>query len=209
MSNYTLDQAQRDIAQLRFLLTSLSNAGKLGNPIITGSITLPDNSVWNSTGLAPPLPLASGGTGVSAASDAALLAAIGAAPTASPTFTGTVTGPDGSTWTSTGINKEAWSNLSISLFTVTTARYKKISLSNFIALQLELTAFTGSDGNTIATLPSGYRPATTCDFPGESNSNTYGGTQTPHINISTAGVISMWGVGGTHSFAGAWLVPLD
>jgi hypothetical protein len=99
MGNYSLDQAQRDIANTRFLIQALANAGAFTNLSATGTVTFPDGSTWTVSGvsLAAPLPLAQGGTGFVAASNAALLTHIGAAPLASPTFTGTVTFPDGST----------------------------------------------------------------------------------------------------------------
>lgn len=114
MSNYSLQQAQIDIANTRYQIAALSNSitGLFANPVISTSLTLPDGSTWTVTGptLHAPLSLANGGTGVAAANNAALLTAIGAqpagsyAPTASPTFTGTITFPDGSTVNATQVN---------------------------------------------------------------------------------------------------------
>lgn len=89
MGIYTLDQAQRDIAGLRYLVTALQNVAlKNPNPAITnpsiagatftGTLTFPDGSTWGVSGLTL------------------------AGSLASPSFTGTVTFPDGTTWTSGG-----------------------------------------------------------------------------------------------------------
>jgi hypothetical protein len=115
MANYSLDQAQRDIANTRYLIQALANSGQFTNVSIANKVTFPDGSTWTVSGpsLVVPLPLAQGGTGVAAGSNAALVSAIGAqpagsyAPTASPTFTGTITMPDGSTWNATQLNLAA------------------------------------------------------------------------------------------------------
>jgi hypothetical protein len=113
MSNYSLQQAQTDIANTRYILAALQNSvqnslsgfAPVASPTFTGTVTFPDGSTWSVSGLTlnAPLPLAQGGTGYVAASNAALLSHIGGAPLASPTFTGTVTMPDGTTWTTSGI----------------------------------------------------------------------------------------------------------
>lgn len=79
MSNYSLQQAQNDIANTRYLLAALQNVSTPSHsPTFTGTVTFPDGSTWGVSGLTL------------------------AGSIASPTFTGTVTLPDGSTWTSGG-----------------------------------------------------------------------------------------------------------
>lgn len=115
MSNYTIDQAQKDIASLRFQLTSLINAAIVGTLRVSGissfvgTVTFPDGSTWSGSGptfqsdptFPTPLGISQGGTGASSAGSA--LSNLGGAPKASPTFTGTVTLPDGSTWSTSGL----------------------------------------------------------------------------------------------------------
>jgi hypothetical protein len=104
----------QDAAAFGQIPASLPPSGSAGGDL--GS-SYPSPTV-TSTHLASPLPLAQGGTGVNAASDAALLADLGAAPLASPALTGTPTAPTATALTdSTQVATTAYADSAVAVET--------------------------------------------------------------------------------------------
>lgn len=67
--------------------------------------------------------------------------------------------------------------------------------------QFSVPAGSRGDGTTIGNLPANYRPATQVDMPAVNNSLGAAGTNTPHFNISSTGVITCWGMSTASSAA--------
>lgn len=106
---------------------------------------------------------------------------------------------------------ETWHALTLSNSWTGTLRYKKVpSPSPAVYVSGSLTPGTKTDGTTVATLPSGYRPASGTDLACVVNAQAGANAQTPHFNINaTTGVLTCWGWGSATSGSLNAIFPLD
>jgi hypothetical protein len=135
------------------------------------------------------------------------------------------TAPDGSTWTSSGVSMatsktitgtDTWHTLSVpsgwgdhSTPTGNGIRYKR-KVNGEIRLALDLQAPSSvSNGFTICTLPSGYRPTVTQHWPIATSSEPTAGTQGAHIDIASDGTVKCYGVTGTPVIGGVFDISPD
>lgn len=91
-------------------------------------------------------------------------------------------------------NAESWHTLTLSNSWTGTLKYKLCAAPDrFVWLLGNLTPGTKTDGTTIGTLPTGYRPATGHDVMGAATPAVT--TQSPHFNVTTGGAIQCYGYG--------------
>jgi len=90
-----------------------------------------------------------------------------------------------------------WSSLTLTGGWTGAARYRPLSSPpSAVQLYMRMTPGTKADATAIFTLPTGVRPLTTgVDIPVAITSMAGATAQSPHLYVSTNGVVSIWGCG--------------
>lgn len=77
-----------------------------------------------------------------------------------------------------------------------------------VQLAIQATPGTKTDGTTLTTLPTGYAPTTATDLACTA-SGTVSGGQSPHVNVTAAGAINIFGFTNSANLGLFQFLPLD
>jgi hypothetical protein len=93
------------------------------------------------------------------------------------------------------ITGDGWHSVSLSAGWGSSLKYRYTMDLRSVKLRFSnVSPGTTTDGTTIATLPSGYRPNNNTAVP--LSCDVTGGSQSPHLAVSSAGACQVYGIGG-------------